>query len=151
MKKTILFGLSIFLFWSCNNSSSKTTTDQQDEIHETHHHDESSQVIELNNGEKWVVNSEMKPFVSKGAELVNVYVQENKTDFKELTTQLKEQNNQLIKSCTMKGKSHDELHKWLYPHLELVKELDNETDTVKAKEIVVKLQNSYQQYQIYFN
>src|SRR5690606_2215096 len=108
-------------------------------------------VIELNNGEKWVVNSEMKPFVSKGAELVNVYVQENKTDFKELTTQLKEQNNQLIKSCTMKGKSHDELHKWLYPHLELVKELDNETDTVKAKEIVVKLQNSYQQYQIYFN
>jgi len=51
----------------------------------------------------------------------------------------------------MKGKSHDELHKWLYPHLELVKELDNETDTVKAKEIVVKLQNSYQQYQIYFN
>jgi len=74
MKKTILFGLSIFLFWSCNNSSSKTTTDQQDEIHETHHHDESSQVIELNNGEKWVVNSEMKPFVSKGAELVNVYV-----------------------------------------------------------------------------
>lgn len=151
MKKTILFGLSIFLFWSCNNSSSKTTTDQQDEIHETHHHDESSQVIELNNGEKWVVNSEMKPFVSKGAELVNVYVQENKADFKELTTQLKEQNNQLIKSCTMKGKSHDELHKWLYPHLELVKELDNETDTVKAKEIVVKLQNSYQQYQIYFN
>lgn len=151
MKRTILFGLSIFLFWSCNNSSSKTTTDQQDEIHETHHHDESSQVIELNNGEKWVVNSEMKPFVSKGAELVNVYVQENKTDFKELTTQLKEQNNQLIKSCTMKGKSHDELHKWLYPHLELVKELDNETDTVKAKEIVVKLQNSYQQYQIYFN
>lgn len=151
MKRTILFGLSIFLFWSCNNSSSKTTTDQQDEIHETHHHDESSQVIELNNGEKWVVNSEMKPFVSKGAELVNVYVQENKADFKELTTQLKEQNNQLIKSCTMKGKSHDELHKWLYPHLELVKELDNETDTVKAKEIVVKLQNSYQQYQIYFN
>lgn len=151
MKKTILFGLSIFLFWSCNNSSSKTTTHQQDEIHETHHHDESSQVIELNNGEKWVVNSEMKPFVSKGAELVNVYVQENKTDFKELTTQLKEQNNQLIKSCTMKGKSHDELHKWLYPHLELVKELDNETDAVKAKEIVVKLQNSYQQYQIYFN
>lgn len=51
----------------------------------------------------------------------------------------------------MKGKSHDELHKWLYPHLELVKELDNETDAVKAKEIVVKLQNSYQQYQIYFN
>ncbi|MHA3047821.1 hypothetical protein JSO59_010765 [Riemerella anatipestifer] len=151
MKKTILFGLSIFLFWSCNNSSSKTTTHQQDEIHETHHHDESLQVIELNNGEKWVVNSEMKPFVSKGAELVNVYVQENKTDFKELTTQLKEQNNQLIKSCTMKGKSHDELHKWLYPHLELVKELDNETDAVKAKEIVVKLQNSYQQYQIYFN
>jgi hypothetical protein len=42
----------------------------------------------------------------------------------------------------MDGKSHDELHKWLHPQLELVKELENEIDVVKANEIVLQLQKS---------
>lgn len=151
MKKVIVFGMAIMLLWSCNNATEKSTMHQETESHTEHHHDENSEAIELNNGEKWLVNEEMKPFVLKGEELVNEYIQANKTDYKELAVQLKDKNSQLIKSCTMDGKSHDELHKWLHPHLELVKELDNETDAVKAKEIVVKLQNSYQQYQIYFN
>lgn len=150
MKKTILLGLSTFLLWGCNNSSEKSATDQQEEIHVTHQQDDSSEAIELDNGEKWLVNEEMKPFVQKGAELVNAYIEENKTGFKELAVQLQEENNQLIKSCTMDGKSHDELHKWLHPHLELVKELENESDAVKAKEIVKQLQHSYQEYGDYF-
>jgi len=150
MKKTILLGLSTFLLWGCNNSSEKSATDQQEEIHVTHQQDDSSEAIELDNGEKWLVNEEMKPFVQKGAELVNAYIEENKTGFKELAGQLQEENNQLIKSCTMDGKSHDELHKWLHPHLELVKELENESDAVKAKEIVKQLQHSYQEYGDYF-
>ena len=150
MKKTILLGLSTFLLWGCNNSSEKSATDQQEEIHVTHQQDDSSEAIELDNGEKWLVNEEMKPFVQKGAELVNAYIEENKTGFKELAGQLQEENNQLIKSCTMDGKSHDELHKWLHPHLELVKELENESDAVKAKEIVKQLQHSYQEYGHYF-
>lgn len=151
MKRTILFGLSLFLFWSCNNSSEKTATHQQEEPHTTQYLEESSEVIELNNGEKWIVNKEMTPFVSKCAELVNLYIQENKTDFKELAAQLKEQNDQLIKSCTMEGKSHDELHKWLHPHLELVKELENSPDEYTAKEIVLKLKQSNEVYHRYFN
>ncbi len=150
MKKTILLGLSTFLLWGCNNSSEKSATDQQEEIHVTHQQDDSSEAIELDNGEKWLVNEEMKPFVQKGAELVNAYIEENKSGFKELAGQLQEENNQLIKSCTMDGKSHDELHKWLHPHLELVKELENESDAVKAKEIVKQLQHSYQEYGDYF-
>ncbi len=150
MKKTILLGLSTFLLWGCNNSSEKSATDQQEDIHVTHQQDDSSEAIELDNGEKWLVNEEMKPFVQKGAELVNAYIEENKTGFKELAGQLQEENNQLIKSCTMDGKSHDELHKWLHPHLELVKELENESDAVKAKEIVKQLQHSYQEYGDYF-
>lgn len=150
MKKSILLGLSAFILWGCNNSTEKSAIDQQGEIHVTHQQGDHSEVIELNNGEKWLVNEEMKPFVQKGAELVDAYIEENKTNFKELATQLQEENNQLIKSCTMDGKSHDELHKWLQPHLELVKELENESDVVKAKVIVKKLQLSYQEYGHYF-
>lgn len=151
MKKVIVFGMSLMLLWSCNNSTEKSTTHQETENHTEHQHDESSEAIELNNGEKWLVNEEMKPFVLKGEELVNSYIQNNQTDYKALAQQVKDQNSQLIKSCTMGGKSHDELHKWLHPHLEIVKTLENETDATKANETVLHLQQSYQEYHQYFN
>lgn len=154
MKKTIVLGVSVLLFWSCNNSG-KTVSSEEAEIHtEAHeepHYNESSDAIELNNGEKWVVNEEMKPFVLKGSELVNAYIDDDQSDYKALAEQLKDQNNQLIKNCTMTGKSHDELHKWLHPHLEIVKTLESETDEAKANQIVLSLQKSYQDYHHYFN
>ena len=151
MKKVIVFGLGIMLLWSCNNATEKSTMHQETESHAEHHHDENSEVIELNNGKKWLVNEEMKPFVLKGEELVNTYIQDGKTDYKTLAEQLKDQNSQLIKSCTMDGKSHDELHKWLHPHLEIVKALENETDVTKVNGFVLQLQYSYQHYHQYFN
>ena len=151
MKNVFVVGMSVMLLWSCNNSTEKSTEKQETENHAEHQHEESSEAIELNNGEKWLVNEEMKPFVVKGEELVNSYIQNNQTDYKALSQQLKEQNDQLIKSCTMDGKSHDELHKWLHPHLEIVKSLEDETNATKANEIVLQLQQSYQQYHQYFN
>ena len=151
MKKVIVFGMSLMLLWSCNNSTEKSTTHQETENHAEHRHDESSEAIELNNGEKWLVNEEMKPFVLKGEELANAYIQNNQTDYKALAQKLKDQNSQLIKSCTMDGKSHDELHKWLHPHIEIVKSLEEEKDATKANEIVAQLQHSYQEYHKYFN
>ena len=151
MKKVFVLGMSVMLFWSCNNTTEKATKKQKTETHAEHQHDESSETIELNNGEKWLVNKEMKPFVMKGEELVNSYIQNNQTDYNALAQQLKEQNDQLIKSCTMDGESHDELHKWLHPHLEIVKALEEEKDAAKANEIVLQLQQSYQQYHQYFN
>lgn len=154
MKKTILLGMSVMLLWSCNNTGKTTPSEEtevQTENHATHQHAESADAVELDNGEKWLVNEEMKPFVLKGEELVSTYIQDNQTDFKALAEQLKDQNTQLIKSCTMTGKSHDELHKWLHPHLEIVKTLENEADTTKTNEIVSQLKYSYQQYHQYFN
>ncbi len=149
MKKVMLLGMGVMLLWSCNNASEKSTPQQETKTE--HHHDEKTDAVELNNGEKWIVNEEMKPYVSKGEELVNAYIQNHETDYKTLAKQLNEQNEQLVKSCTMDGKSHDELHKWLHPHLETVKALENETDATKAKEMLLQLQNSYQQYHQYFN
>ncbi len=151
MKKIIVLGVAVMFFWSCNTSSDKATTHKETGNQTIHHHDKNSEAIELNNGGKWLVNEEMKPFVLKGEELVNAYIQDGKTDYKTLAEQLKDQNSQLIKSCTMDGKSHDELHKWLHPHLEIVKALESETDATKANEIVSQLQYSYQHYHQYFN
>lgn len=151
MKRIIVLGISSLLLWSCNSTAEKSVKHQEEETHATHLHNEDAATIELNNGEKWTVNEEMKPFVVKSSDLVNTYIQNNQTDYKTLASQLKDQNNQLIKSCTMKGKSHDELHKWLLPHLELVKELENSSDEHKAKEVVLKLQQSNDAYHQCFN
>lgn len=151
MKKIMVLGLGGLILWGCGNANETSTARQATEIQSAHHHDENAKAIELNNGEKWTVNEEMKPFLYKGVELVNTYLQEGHTTYKMLAEQLTDQNNQLVKSCTMTGKSHDELHKWLHPHLELVKELEKQTDVTKANEIVVQLQHSYQEYHQYFN
>lgn len=157
MKKIIVLGISSLLLWNCNDANEKST---QKETTETtapvettahHHNDSDGEAIELNNGERWLVNDEMKPFVTTGEDLVEAYLQDNKTDYKALAERLKEQNIQLIESCTMDGKSHDELHKWLHPHLELVKELEQEGNTEKANGIVSQLQHSYKDYHTYFN
>lgn len=154
MKKTILLGISVMLFWACNNSENTTSSEETTtttENHASHHHNESHEAVELNNGEKWVVNDEMKPFVTRGEELVDAYLRDGQTDYKTLAEQLNDQNNLLIKNCTMTGKSHDELHKWLHPHLEIVRTLENETDADKATNTVSELQHSYEKYHEYFH
>lgn len=150
MKKITVFAMSLLFLWSCNNASEKQTAQQETNKHAEHHQDGNANAIELNNGEKWIVNEEMKPFVSKGEELINAYIQNNQTDYKALAQDLNKQNEQLVKSCTMNGKSHDELHKWLHPHLETVKTLENETEATKANKMVLDLQDSYEQYHKYF-
>lgn len=160
MKKSIfLVFISLSFTWiSCNNNKTAETAksesaapapEQEAENHE-HHNNDVSAAIELNNGERWAVNNEMKPYVTAGTELVDNFIKAGNTDYVALAKQLKEQNDKLIKSCTMEGKSHDELHKWLHPHLELVKELEEEKDAAKNKEVVTHLKDSYEMYNKYF-
>ncbi|MCO6494293.1 MAG: hypothetical protein J5I91_01255 [Bacteroidetes bacterium] len=156
MKKTflILTTAMSFMFFSCANNTSKDTEHEHEDMeeHAEHHHDseEDSETIELNNGEKWKVNEEMKPFIINGEALVEKYINENSTDYKKLAKDLDGQNQNLIKSCTMDGKSHDELHKWLHPHLELVKELEEEDDNAEAIALIHKIHASYLEFHQYF-
>ncbi len=152
MKKLVLLVISAFVLSSCNNNPKESNSNQETAKQAEHHQDdEHAEAIQLNHSEKWVVNNEMKPFVLEGESLVNNYLQNKQTDYKALASQVKAQNSMLVKSCTMDGKSHEELHKWLHPHLELVKALENAADTVKAADIVTQLQDSYQLYHQYFN
>lgn len=135
---------------SCGNESNDEITENVEKIAVEEPQKSETNVIELNNGEKWLVNAEMKPFVIKGEQLVNDYVTNNSIDYKTLATQLKEQNDQLISSCTMDGKSHEVLHEWLHPHIGLVKELANASTTEEGNEIVMRLKESYDLYNEYF-
>lgn len=140
MKHLLLIFISVGLLASCNQSAK----------HEDHSHNNSSESITLNNGEKWKINEEMKPNISEAETILTSYISSNGTDYKELATQLKNKNTALVKSCTMKGKSHEELHKWLHPHIELIKELHDAENETEAKEVITKLKTSFSTLHQYF-
>lgn len=131
MRMIIFMAMSGLLFLGCN----------------AHH---SSDNLQLNNGAKWKVNAEMKPHIEKGNEILSAYQAQQSTQYNELAQQLKSQNDMLIESCTMQGESHDELHKWLHPHIELIKKLADAKDPKVAEVIVEQIEQSFQTYQNYF-
>ena len=127
--------MGVLLLFSCNNSKRSHSEKIQGEIE-----------INLNNGAKWLVNSEMKPHIKKEEALLVEYRLQKDQDYQKLAKNLKTQNNALIKSCTMKGESHDALHKWLYPHIELIENLTKAENAEEASKIVFKLQKSFTLY-----
>ena len=82
-----------------------------------------SKDIKLDDSKIWVVNAEMKPHIEDEIALLNQFVAQKDRDYLELSKNLKIMNDSLIKSCTMTGESHDALHKWLFPHMELINQL----------------------------
>ena len=107
----------------------------------------NNEQLTLNAGQKWEVNDEMKPYVIKSEELVQNYSGESA----QLAAELKDLNAALIKSCTMEGESHVQLHHWLYPHLEMVQALEDVTNPGDADRVVADLKKSFATYHQYFN
>jgi hypothetical protein len=104
----------------------------------------------LNKGEKWHVIPVMMVHIRASETLFSEYTESESTDFIKLAEGLKENNNKLIKSCTMKGKAHDELHKWLHPHLQLVEALGKALSIEQASKITDQLKLSFQTLNTYF-
>ncbi|WP_107037308.1 hypothetical protein [Brumimicrobium mesophilum] len=158
--KHILLALGLFgigFLMSCENESKmdsnepveqEITNEDDNQFTDEHSHGHSD--IYLNNGEKWEVNEEMKPYVMKGEQLVNEYINSGNSDYIDLAEKVSIQNKQLISSCTMNGESHNELHKWLHPHLELTKELTITNTDDQANYLVGLLQESYGEYHKFF-
>jgi hypothetical protein len=150
-KVIVTFSVFSLLLFGCGNSTNEKSNNQADVVeHNEHHHDDESNPLQLNSGEKWVVNEEMKPFILKAEGILNQYLESESQDYQTLAAQLKEENSGLIKSCTMKGESHDELHKWLYPHIELIESLSKAESTEQANKLITDLQASFSTYNQYF-
>ena len=91
--------------------------------HNDHNHDDESEAIELNNGEKWQVDANMLTHIRNMENDVVSFAKVEQKDYKSLSEKLQSNIDLLTSNCTMKGKAHDELHKWLLPYIDLVKEL----------------------------
>lgn len=106
--------------------------------------------ILLNNGTKWQINTEMTPFILEAETVFKNYSTQGNGDYKALAKALEDKNSGLIKSCTMKGESHDELHKWLHPHMALIEQLKEAGNQEVANQIIQKIDESFNQFHQYF-
>lgn len=159
MKKTFWILFIALFAAACANEvkeADDSTTEQVEAVVEeadehAHAHGETMlDLIELNEGERWLVNEEMKPHVQSGENILKTFFEENSTNYDELVVNLENAHQSLIKSCTMEGKSHDELHKWLHPTLEAVKELKEANTSEEQRELTERLVDLYDTYHQYF-
>ena len=140
-KKTIiiipLIGLLLF---SCSN----TTTQKE------HQHNTETQIIELNNGEKWKVDDNMLVHIRNMENDVQAFTTTEQKNYGLLADKLQKNIDLLTSDCTMKGKAHDELHKWLLPYIDLVKELSENEDQTEAAKQFQNIQTSFITFNQYF-
>ncbi|MBK6447087.1 MAG: hypothetical protein IPF81_17825 [Bacteroidetes bacterium] len=104
----------------------------------------------MNNGEKWAVNTEMMVHVLSMENELNSFAGTGLSDYQGLAAKLQQYNDQIISSCTMKDKAHEELHKWLLPYIDSVKELSEAKDETTASAQLLKVKKSFAQFNEYF-
>lgn len=162
MKKILLSAiLGLAIVMSCEKKQEEkveqaTTEQSATDEHANHEAEEKSDdhaegvKLELNNGAKWKMNAEMKPFINEMESQVNAYKPES-DDYKLLARNLGETNDNLIKSCTIKGTPHDVLHAWLMPHMELIDDLKKADNKEEGNKIAGELKESMVKYHQFFN
>lgn len=107
--------------------------------------------LELNHGRKWVVDKPMMGHIRHLAEAVRAQDQpRSATEHKALATLIQDDLGLLVTNCTMEGKAHDELHKWLMPFLGLSAEYARLTDATAQNQMLVEIERSLDLFDIYF-
>ena len=106
--------------------------------------------IELVNNEKWVVNKEMMVHVKKIESDLEVASNQSISNYEELGLKLDKNIGLLTSNCTMTGKAHDELHKWLLPFIDLVKGLNTAGSKEEQKQSFEAIKESMNEFNTYF-
>ncbi len=149
MKTTIIsiFTFSILLIGCENNSKKENKPKVENEEHE---HSENTK-IELNNGGKWAVKPEMLVHIRIMETEVNLFKKSETKDYKLLAKKLQENIESLTSNCTMTGKAHDELHKWLLPYIDLVTDLSDVSDKALEMKNYENIEASFKTFNQFFN
>ena len=142
--------ISLFLF-SCGNTSNEKSKQQTETVaNEEHHHYDEMQNIVLNNGEKWKVDANMIIHIRNMENDITSFSKTDQKNYKSFAEKLQSNIDLLTSSCTMEGQAHDELHKWLLPYIDMVKELSDAKNETEAEKQFKNIQNSFKTFNQYF-
>ena len=158
MKSKNLILLSfLFLFVACANDAKQqgkdaahdTSNQQQTETeHETAH--DQSRTIELNQGQPWKVDDNMMAYIKKMKDEVETFTGKTYNDYQVLAMDLTENIDGLTSNCTMSGKAHDELHKWLLPYIDTVNDFAKAENEEEAAKQLKNVKASFKTFNKFF-
>jgi hypothetical protein len=154
----LIITVSTFLISSCKNNSehSHDNDHNHDEhVEEGDNHDEhldhaELKTMELNNGEKWQLQPELMVNIGNMQSIIDSVKLLETKDYEQIANELNTETMSLVKSCTMKGNSHNELHKWLEPHMAMVKDLKATKSADEGEGILAAIDASFDLLLEYF-
>lgn len=157
-KFILLSAVLLSINYSCSNPvNEKTTESSVTEVtspaQESEHHHSGLDSIELNNGAKWTVVPDMMKYIRTMETDINHFIETKSAelkDFQKLSTSLQKNIDLLTSNCTMEGKAHDELHKWLLPYIDMVDKLNKSKNNDEALRIFEEIKASYKTFNLYF-
>lgn len=138
--------------YSCTENKIKETERIETPSASEEHHHEDSDSIELNNGAKWKVVPEMMTYIKNMETEIAQFSDDGAglTGYKDLGIRLQKNIDLLTSKCTMEGKAHDELHKWLLPYIDMVGKLNESKNLDEAKTILNEIKNSFVTFNNFF-
>ncbi|MDG1333424.1 MAG: hypothetical protein P8P74_13895 [Crocinitomicaceae bacterium] len=139
---TLMFIILAATFSSC--SSENDTSENQIGT------EENTYDIEIENNKKWVVIEDMMVHIQNMDDDIESTGNVEKLDFEGLWEKLDANINLLTSNCTMTGKAHDELHKWLIPFIGLVEDLNNAETYDDKMGVYSSLEASMLEFNAYF-
>ncbi len=151
---TVLFSI---VLTSCNDTKKKVVepTAKEQEKEKTAHEENTINNdwihdIALDNNAKWNANIETTQGVNAMLKLIEERTPETIEDYHFLATKLSDVKNTVVKECTMKGPSHDNLHIFLHPLIEKIDYLLEITSTEEGAEITASIKENLAAYEHYF-
>ena len=146
MMKPIFYVLILFALVSCKESKKQDAAEINDLYSNSW-----VQEIKLDNGTKWQSNSETNEGVLKMQ--INIKDMSTNTleEYYELAEKLNVDKNYVIKNCTMKGDSHDNLHVWLLPLIAKIDALSEANTIEEAAKLKQSIEENVNEYSDYFN
>ncbi|GGH43365.1 hypothetical protein IA57_10990 [Mangrovimonas yunxiaonensis] len=155
MKKLpLLLSIALLSFLGCKDHAKNETTNE----HATHatHHDNNAlsnswvKDIQLDNGTKWNANPETNEGVTNMLRLLENNTPTTLEDYHHLAKALNTEKNYIVKECTMKGASHDNLHVWLHPLIDKIGTLEASKTPEEAQPIYKSIKENITAYHTYF-
>lgn len=107
--------------------------------------------IQLDAGTQWQANDETTEGIQNMAEMIENSTASGAEDLRQLGHSLNKEKNLLIKRCTMKGPSHDNLHIYLEPLINKISLLMEVKTVEKGEQLVSEITDHLNAYQNYFN
>lgn len=152
MKHSYLFLIGCIWLFACQgNKTAKPGAEKSKPAPtgQTDHHEHTGQ-IELNNGKKWKVVPEMLRYIRTMEHDVLSFRSADMGDYKTLSSSLRKNIDELTSHCTMTGKAHDELHKWLLPYIDLINAFSDCENVTEASVKLNEIKQSFVRFNMYF-